>query len=157
MEIIGFWTPQDEKDGKGDTLVYLLAFPSREAAKKSWDAFQADPEWKKAREASEKDGKIVKKVDVGLPRPDRLQRHRSESIRRPRLRAIERWTPPPRGRPAHVDLARRHPRRRRAARPVGTPDARADLADARRAVRRVGLPQVRELPARRRVQVPRAR
>ena len=63
MELIGFWTPQDEKDGKENTLVYLLAFPSRDAAKKSWAAFQADPEWTKAREESEKDGKIVEKVE----------------------------------------------------------------------------------------------
>ena len=62
MELVGFWTPRDEKDGKADTLVYLLAFPSREAAKASWKGFQDDPEWKTAREASEKDGPIVKKV-----------------------------------------------------------------------------------------------
>jgi hypothetical protein len=43
-ELIGFWTPLDEKDGKGGKLVYLLAFPSREAAKKTWEDFQKDPE-----------------------------------------------------------------------------------------------------------------
>ena len=58
MDLVGFWTPQDEKD----VLVYILAFPSREAAKTSWDAFRADPEWKAAQAASEKDGKIVKEV-----------------------------------------------------------------------------------------------
>jgi hypothetical protein len=63
MELIGFWTPIDEKDGKNDKLVYILAYPSREAAALSWKAFQADPEWIKARDASEKDGKIVKKVE----------------------------------------------------------------------------------------------
>jgi hypothetical protein len=63
MEIVGFWTPQDEKDGKEGKLVYLLAFPSREAANKSWDAFRSDPEWLKARAESEKDGKIVEKVE----------------------------------------------------------------------------------------------
>jgi hypothetical protein len=63
MEIVGFWTPQDEKDGKEGKLVYLLAFPSREAAKASWEAFRADPEWQKARAESEKDGKIVEKVE----------------------------------------------------------------------------------------------
>ena len=62
MELVGFWTPIDEKDGKANTLVYILAYPSRDAAKASWDAFQADPEWKKARDASEADGKIVAKV-----------------------------------------------------------------------------------------------
>lgn len=63
MELIGFWTPQDAAQGKADTLVYILAYPSREAAKASWKAFQEDPEWKKAREESEKDGKIVSKVE----------------------------------------------------------------------------------------------
>jgi NIPSNAP len=66
IEIIGFWTPQDEKedkDGNGGKLIYLLAFPSREAAKKSWDAFRNDPEWQKAKAESEKDGVLVKKVD----------------------------------------------------------------------------------------------
>ena len=62
MENIVYLTPQDDKDGKADTLVYLLAHKSREAAKESWAAFQADPEWKAARDASEKDGKIVKSV-----------------------------------------------------------------------------------------------
>lgn len=61
MELVGFWTPQDK--GKENTLVYLLAYPSRDAAKASWAAFQADPDWKKAREASEKDGKIVERVE----------------------------------------------------------------------------------------------
>ncbi len=63
MELIGFWTPIDEKDGKNDKLVYILAYPSREAAAASWKAFGSDPDWIKARDASEKDGKIVKKVE----------------------------------------------------------------------------------------------
>ena len=63
MELIGFWTPQDEDKGKSNTLVYMLAYPSRDAAKASWKAFQEDPEWLKARDESEKDGKIVEKVD----------------------------------------------------------------------------------------------
>ncbi len=62
IELVGFWTPQDEKDGKKTTLIYVLAYPSREAAKASWAAFQADPEWQKARADSEKDGKILAKA-----------------------------------------------------------------------------------------------
>jgi len=61
MELVGFWTPQDK--GKENTLVYLLAYPSRDSAKASWAAFQADPEWTKAQQASEKDGKIVERVE----------------------------------------------------------------------------------------------
>jgi hypothetical protein len=63
MENIGYWTPVDEKDGKKNKLVYILAYPSLEAREASWKAFGADPEWKKVREASEVDGKIVEKVE----------------------------------------------------------------------------------------------
>jgi len=63
ITIVGFWTPQDQEKGKGDTLVYMLSYPSREAATASWKAFQADPDWQKARSESEKDGKLVRKVD----------------------------------------------------------------------------------------------
>ena len=62
-ELIGFWTPLDEKDGKGGKLVYLVAFPSREAAKKTWEAFGKDPEWQKVYEESHKNGKLVKTVE----------------------------------------------------------------------------------------------
>ncbi len=63
IELIGFWTPMEAKDGKDDKLIYLLAYPSREAAVASWKAFTSDPVWKAAQAASEQDGKIVKKVD----------------------------------------------------------------------------------------------
>ncbi len=62
MTNVGYWVPTDEKDGKADTLIYLLAHKDREAAAASWKAFGADPDWKTAREASEADGPIVKKV-----------------------------------------------------------------------------------------------
>jgi hypothetical protein len=54
-----YWTPLDE-DNK---LIYVVSHPSREAADQNWKAFQNDPDWKKARDASEADGKIVAKVD----------------------------------------------------------------------------------------------
>jgi hypothetical protein len=62
-ELIGFWTPLDEDKGKGGKLVYLVAFPSRDAAKKTWDDFGKDPEWQKAREESHKNGVLVKTVE----------------------------------------------------------------------------------------------
>ena len=62
-ELIGFWTPLDEKDGKGGKLIYLVAFPSREAAKKTWEAFGKDPEWRKVFQESHKNGVLVKKVE----------------------------------------------------------------------------------------------
>ena len=62
ITVIGYWVPQDEKDGKANTLVYLIAFPSRDAAKQAWAEFGADPEWKQAKAESEKDGVLVGKV-----------------------------------------------------------------------------------------------
>ena len=56
-----YWIPTDPELSK-NTLIYVVSHDSAEAAKKSWDAFRADPEWVKARDASEKDGKIVEKV-----------------------------------------------------------------------------------------------
>src|SRR5262245_17128135 len=57
-----YWVPTDDKL-KDNTLIYIVSHASREAADKSWDAFINDPEWKKARDASEKDGKIVAKAE----------------------------------------------------------------------------------------------
>jgi hypothetical protein len=46
-----------------NTLIYVLAHESREAAKKSWAAFAADPEWKKVSAESQVNGRIVEKVE----------------------------------------------------------------------------------------------
>jgi hypothetical protein len=46
-----------------NTLVYLLAHESRDAAKKSWADFAADPEWKKVSAESQVNGRIVEKVE----------------------------------------------------------------------------------------------
>lgn len=62
MTNIGYWVPQDEPKSK-TTLIYILAHKSREEAKKSWDTFRADPDWIKARDASEANGKIVEKLE----------------------------------------------------------------------------------------------
>jgi len=59
MQLVGYWIPID----KPDILTYVLAYPSRAAAAKSWADFRADPDWNAARTASEADGPIVLKVD----------------------------------------------------------------------------------------------
>lgn len=61
MELIGFWTPSEGEEAK-DTLIYIVAFPSVEAQKRAWDAFWADPQWKKVKADSEKDGVLVKEI-----------------------------------------------------------------------------------------------
>src|SRR5580693_6305546 len=60
MTNIGYWTPIDNKENK---LVYILAYPSREAAKKSWAAFGADEAWKAVRKETEAKGPIVAKFE----------------------------------------------------------------------------------------------
>ncbi|MBI1356842.1 MAG: NIPSNAP family protein [Acidobacteria bacterium] len=62
MSLIGYWTPTEAPDSE-NTLVYILAYPSMAAREASWKAFRDDPDWQAAREASEKDGKIVEKVE----------------------------------------------------------------------------------------------
>ena len=59
MTNVAYWTV----NGKDDTLVYILAHPSEEAGKKAFDAFRVDPDWVKARDASEVNGKLANKVE----------------------------------------------------------------------------------------------
>jgi len=65
MEVIAYWVPIDGTTGAAAdyTLVYILAYPSLEARKAAWEAFGKDPDWIAAKTESEKDGKLVEKVD----------------------------------------------------------------------------------------------
>ena len=62
LELVGFWVYADAP-GSENTLVYVLAHPSREAAAANWKAFLADPERVKAWAETEKDGPINLKVE----------------------------------------------------------------------------------------------
>src|SRR4051812_34553601 len=42
MVNVGYWVPLTNTENK---LIYLLAYPSREAREKSWKEFSADPDW----------------------------------------------------------------------------------------------------------------
>jgi hypothetical protein len=57
---IGYWTELNPKQDD-EKLIYIIAFPSKEAADKSWKEFIDDPEWKKVRQESEKDGPLLRK------------------------------------------------------------------------------------------------
>ena len=61
MKSVIYLAPQDAPDS-ANTLIYLLEHPSREAAKKAWADFQADPEWVKGSADSQVNGRIVSKV-----------------------------------------------------------------------------------------------
>jgi hypothetical protein len=62
IQNIGYWVPVEAPRSQ-DTLVYIVAHPNMEAAKKNWDAFRNDPAWQKVRDESEAGGKIVVKVE----------------------------------------------------------------------------------------------
>lgn len=58
MKNHGYWVPQDAP-AKDNTLIYVISHDSREAAKKSWSAFGADPEWQKVAKESQANGRIL--------------------------------------------------------------------------------------------------
>jgi hypothetical protein len=62
MTNIGYFSPQDEPLS-ANTLIYMLAHDSRDAADASWAAFIADPEWTKVAEESQVDGRIIEKLE----------------------------------------------------------------------------------------------
>ena len=76
MTNLGYFHPVDEKSGAGTTLIYFLAYPSREAAAAAWKGFRDDPAWVKARTASEKEGKLTAKVTSVYLKPADFSRIR---------------------------------------------------------------------------------
>ena len=60
MVNVGYWVPLENPDNK---LIYIIAHASRDAAKKSWAGFGADPDWKKAAKESEANGRLVTKLE----------------------------------------------------------------------------------------------
>jgi hypothetical protein len=60
MTNLGYWVPIPNPEEK---LIYVLAYPSREARESSWKSFGTDPAWVKAKEASEVNGKLVARVE----------------------------------------------------------------------------------------------
>jgi NIPSNAP len=57
---IGYFLPEDPKLNE---FIYVVDHKSKEDADKNWKAFQADPEWVKVRDESEKNGKLVDHVE----------------------------------------------------------------------------------------------
>ena len=62
----------EQPQGPGEQL----AHESREAAKKSWDAFRNDPEWKTFRAASEVNGPLVSKAESTFVNPTEFSKAR---------------------------------------------------------------------------------
>ena len=63
MRNVAYWIEQPNEAAPDGKVIYVLAFPSREARDASWQAFVADPEWQAVQAASEAGGKLVAKVD----------------------------------------------------------------------------------------------
>ena len=59
MTNVGYFIPVD----RPDTLVYLLAHDSREAAERSWQGFRDDADWQRAYRASRENGPLVANVE----------------------------------------------------------------------------------------------
>ena len=60
----GYWTPTETKDGAGETLIYMVVHKDKDAAAASWKAFRDDPDWTKAKTASEVNGALTVKDGV---------------------------------------------------------------------------------------------
>ena len=58
---VGYWVPQDTPESE-NTLIYIIAHDSRDAAAESWKNFIADPEWTEVSRSSQVDGRIVSNV-----------------------------------------------------------------------------------------------
>jgi hypothetical protein len=63
MHNVAYWNEQPTEAAPDGRVVYVLAYPSREAREADWKAFGADPEWRKVVAESEAAGKLVAKVD----------------------------------------------------------------------------------------------
>jgi len=60
MTNVGYFKPMDAPLSS-NTMVFILSYPSREDAKKSWAEFGQDPEWKQVVAESEANGKLIMK------------------------------------------------------------------------------------------------
>jgi hypothetical protein len=67
LKAVGYWVPEDVPAGD-NTLIYILAHPSREDARKNWDAMRADSGFQ-AMLKSEQTEKVVEKVDSTFMHP----------------------------------------------------------------------------------------
>jgi hypothetical protein len=90
MVNIGYWVPSENPDNK---LIYVLAYPSRDAREKSWKEFGADPEWKEVARQSEANGKLVSKVEsLFLTATDYSPEVQSSSAGAPRTFELRTYT-----------------------------------------------------------------
>jgi hypothetical protein len=63
MRNVAYWNEQPTPDAPEGRVIYVLAYPSREARDADWKAFGTDPAWRAVVASSEAGGKLVAKVD----------------------------------------------------------------------------------------------
>jgi hypothetical protein len=62
LNVVGYWVPNDDP-AWADTFIYLVAHPSRDEAKKNWDALHADPAFPEYRKQA---APLIEKADEGF-------------------------------------------------------------------------------------------
>ena len=93
MVNVGYWLPKTNSENK---LVYLLAYPSRQARAKSWQEFMADPDWQTASKESEKGGKLVLKAEsIFLTATDFSPAIKPSATTEPRIFELRAYTASP--------------------------------------------------------------
>ena len=63
---VGYWTGTGKNEGK---LYFIISYPNEQSREKHWSAFAQDPDWVKAKTASEENGKLVEAVDQVFMNP----------------------------------------------------------------------------------------
>jgi hypothetical protein len=66
LNVLGYWVPEDAP--WDNTFIFMVAHPSREEAKKNWEAFATDPAFQETIK-SEQANKLVEKLDVTYMHP----------------------------------------------------------------------------------------
>jgi len=59
LDVVGYWVPNDDP-AWANTLIYIVAHPSRDEAKKNWQALHADPAFPEYRKQA---AQLIEKVN----------------------------------------------------------------------------------------------
>lgn len=106
MTNVAYFVPPGEDNTK---LVYFLAYPSREAREKSWQAFLNDPAWQAAYKKSHENGPLVKKHESLFLKPtDYSPVWKIEQAQEPRLFELRTYLASEGNLPALHDRFRQH-------------------------------------------------
>lgn len=68
IKVVHYWVTPDEPDA----MYYLAEFADETSRAAAWATFGADPEWKSAKAASEKDGPLLAKQTTVVLQPQSI-------------------------------------------------------------------------------------